>query len=244
MTDSKLNHSDFDAFSSIYLHLRNKEGRLLNDEQVRSLPSADTLDSVLQSEWEQRADSLKKLSRILKKDFKRDSCILDLGCGNGWMSNAMAKLGFNTTGMDINLKELNQAKRVFQRENLDFILASIFDWKPQKEYKAVIISAALQYFHSPKELFDRLFTIMPQLESVFICDTPFYSKKEKEAARKRSLLYYQSQGSEEMSAYYYHFSLEDLGFNPNIRVSTSSALFRVFNPNRTTFPIIEISASK
>ena len=243
MNNQPIHRKDLDEFSSLYLSLRQKEGRLLTDDQLRLLPFPHSLSPSLKLEWKQRADNMKKLSQLLKTDVSKGSPILDLGCGNGWMSNAIAQMGFETTGMDINRMELEQAQRVFVRENLEFIHANIFEWEPIKKYKAVVIGAALHYFPSPKALFDRLFSSMPHLQSIFICETHFYSEREKEAAKNRSFLYYKELGSEQMISFYHHFSLDDLGHEARIRVAPSR-MKRFFNRNSSLFPIIEIRSSK
>src|SRR5690349_20595517 len=150
--DKYIQQLDSSAFEEQYLQLRKKEGWLYPDEKVALLPETFKEDPHYQ-DWKIRAISAGRLTRYIneKGKDKEKEClkILEVGCGNGWLSNRMA--GIDQTmvvGMDINLAELAQAQRVFgQRENLRF---SYGDFSKQhhlyKEFDFVIFSASIQYF--------------------------------------------------------------------------------------------------
>src|SRR4051812_13830112 len=88
------------SFTDLYLAVREKEGRVYSDEEVRNLPNS----SRHSDEWKIRKETAKKLRAYLK-----GKNILEVGCGNGWLANYL-----NATGIDINEFEVNQALRVFR----------------------------------------------------------------------------------------------------------------------------------
>ncbi|MGA2628256.1 MAG: class I SAM-dependent methyltransferase [Candidatus Bathyarchaeia archaeon] len=47
----------------------------------------------------------RKRLRIVAKEISPDMAILDLGCGDGWLVNALRNRGFNIVGIDPNLPD-------------------------------------------------------------------------------------------------------------------------------------------
>lgn len=78
-----------DPFEQQYLQIRRKEGRLYTDAQVRSLPRpGGALGNTL--EWQVRALSSSLLVQHLQAHTGHGA-ILELGCGNGWLSHLLAQ---------------------------------------------------------------------------------------------------------------------------------------------------------
>ena len=103
-------------FEYLYNEVRNTEGRSLTDGQVMLLPDIDTLHPQYR-EWQFRKRSSQRLINYLVRKHKALN-ILEIGCGNGWLSYKMAQIsGTRVTGLDINSEEIAQAKRVFKNEN-------------------------------------------------------------------------------------------------------------------------------
>src|ERR1700761_7726038 len=110
-----------DIFANKYTGLRKKEGRTYSDSEVQRLPSISSLHTFYK-EWAIRKRSCKKLLRYIKKKGRIQN-ILEVGCGNGWLS---AQLATHTTadvvGLDLNDIELEQARKLFGTvQNLSFI---------------------------------------------------------------------------------------------------------------------------
>src|SRR5262245_39593335 len=94
-------------FEQLYLSLRTKESRLSPDDVVRQLPEISPSEK-LRHEWEIRNTSAKKLISYLKKSPTKKK-ILEVGCGNGWLSNKLAlEVPAEVLGMDVNEVELLQ----------------------------------------------------------------------------------------------------------------------------------------
>ena len=108
-------------FEKSYIALRQKERRVYSDRELLQLPDIDEAHPHF-IEWQARKESASRLMRYLSRhmDLKK---ILEVGCGNGWLSAQLASLENKVvTGMDINVTELAQAERVFgTRNNLQFL---------------------------------------------------------------------------------------------------------------------------
>src|SRR5688500_3286432 len=130
----------------LYLRLREKEGRLYADDIVASLPRIPA-GHPFAAEWRARAKSASRLTRYLSAQPGPLS-ILELGCGNGWLSKFLAKAGDTVLAMDQNRHELKQAARVFRRSpHPSFCEADIFSApiNPAR-FDVIILASVLQYF--------------------------------------------------------------------------------------------------
>src|SRR5580700_8334304 len=109
------------AFERNYHELRLSEKRIYTDNQIAKLPEIEA-SHVHHVEWNFRKRSSGQLIALLKKKNKKLN-ILEVGCGNGWLSAKLAQIvDVQVTGIDINKIELIQAVTVFgNKQNLDFI---------------------------------------------------------------------------------------------------------------------------
>jgi ubiquinone/menaquinone biosynthesis C-methylase UbiE len=194
----------------LYLELRKKEGRFYPDNIIKILPFVNS-NHPLYKEWKVRAASFEKLkSYLLKKN--KPLHILDLGCGNGWMSNALTTISNSSVvGVDLNIAELEQASRVFgQNEKLQFIYGDIFQDVGEQNFDIIVCAASIQYFPDLSLLIKQLLNLLNSGGEVHFTDSPFYFEKEKLKAKERSRNYFKNLCFEEMSKYYYHHTWEEL----------------------------------
>src|SRR5258706_245630 len=109
-------------------------------------------------EWQIRKASSQKLTAHLKRK-KRPLDILEIGCGNGWLSNQLASIPESKViGTDINFIEVQQAARIFYyKPNLHFIYghadSGIFE---DKQFDIIIYAASIQYFFSLDETMSKV----------------------------------------------------------------------------------------
>ena len=198
-------------FEPIYLKVRKKENRIYSDPEVYEFP--DTFFYNLhRQEWELRKKSMNRLIKYLKK---RDTLatLLELGCGNGWLSAQLARKleNYQITGLDVNMKELEQANRVFDLSNLEFAYGDIFqDIFPYESFDYLVICSTIQYFPNLAQLINRCRQFVKPGGEIHILDSHLYSDKEVANAKERSDRYYQSIGCMEMSERYFHHPKSEL----------------------------------
>lgn len=208
---------------------REKENRLYSDEQVARLPFTEP-SHAYHNEWQVRKRSAFRLINYLDTKSK-PLFILEVGCGNGWLSDKLAELKNSTViGIDINKTELNQAKRIFgKKQNLKFAEGDLNNIEFDKKFDIIIFAASIQYFHFFSQIIGRAFSQLNQAGEIHILDTHFYQVKDLELARKRSRLYYESIGYGKMAEFYFHHSF-DLLKSLNYKI-----LFNPFNIKNRLF---------
>jgi ubiquinone/menaquinone biosynthesis C-methylase UbiE len=195
---------------SLYISLRKKEGRLYSDEEVKYLPKVKSVHP-LKKEWEIRSRTLQNLIKYFSNYEGLN--ILEIGCGNGWLSNGISvKTNNFLVGMDLNQIELTQAARVFNHnKNLKFVYGNIFEniFRDQI-FDCLIFASSIQYFPDLRKLINRVFTVLKPNGEIHIVDSNFYHEKDLGEAKQRTENYYNKSGFPEMCTQYYHHRWNDL----------------------------------
>ena len=204
-------HTRTGEFEQLYIRLRSKEGRVYTDEQVAQLPFIDK-NHAHYKEWKIRTSSFNKLLAYIQHK-RAELNILEVGCGNGWLSAQIATgTKAKVTGIDINNTELEQAKRVFQKQpNLHFLNSDLGDGIfGNRKFDIIIFAASIQYFSSLSQVLAVSLRHLTANGEIHLLDSNFYHPTERLAAKERTKDYYASMGFPELSNYYYHHSIEDL----------------------------------
>ena len=230
-----------DSFEQQYIALRSKEQRIYTDQEVARLPEIGP-SHVHYKEWVIRKNSSQHLIQYLKRK-KQSLNMLEIGCGNGWLSSRLSDTGnCRVTGIDINSTELRQAERVFHgKKNLSFVSGDIRSGILNNAgFNIIVFAASLQYFSSLSEVFLAAFNHLHAGGEIHIIDTRFYRKEQLEAARQATRDYFCSLGFAGMASHYFHHCTEDLKkFNPQILFSPDSLKSKVFG-NRSPFYWVSI----
>lgn len=192
-------------FSDIYLEVRKKEKRVLTDDEVTRLPY------LARNEWPHRIKSTERFANyIIEK--KSTSHIAAIGCGNGWFSHKIAEVSANNTiiGIDINKMELEQAARVFKKQNLYFAYADIFECADifKNQLDIIVLNGAIQYFEYLQKLILLLKSFLKPKGEIHIIDSPFYCTSDIIGAKERTKSYYSELGFPEMAKNYHHHDLK------------------------------------
>jgi SAM-dependent methyltransferase len=162
----------FEKFLCDYMKIRRAEGRGSEDPAYyRSLPFQD-------GQWKIRAVTYRYLeSRLLPE---RTLDILDIGAGNGWLSNRLAQKGHRPVAVDIfpdGLDGLGAARHYSMRFPL---VEAEFDRLPfvGRQFDWVIFNCSLHYSTNYRQtLAEALRCLRPQ-GRIVVLDSPVYKRKE------------------------------------------------------------------
>ena len=230
-------------FENLYLKVRKKENRIYEDRILKILPDLNNLHP-LYNEWKIRKKSLQRIE-IYFKEKNKPLNIMELGCGNGWLTHHLAMLKNSyITGIDINRPELEQAARVFKNfHNHKFFYADIFsDCFEPGDFDVILMASSIQYFKDINRLFDKLFYLLKNNGEIHIIDSPVYYSGEILNAQKRTKWYYKNIGFPQMADFYFHHSFEELNkFEPVLFNKQRKAnFFSRFIKDNAPFPWVMI----
>lgn len=228
-------------FEKDYILLRKWEGRLYKDGEVARLPDIATHHPHYR-EWLMRKNSATKLCNHLRRK-SRSLEILEVGCGNGWLSSCLSDIGGNhVLGIDINTVELEQAKRVFgSKPNLSFRACTIDEMQREaRSFDVVVFAASIQYFPSISSTLGKALALLREEGEIHLLDSHFYSLAEVAMARQRTASYYDAAGFPGLASFYFHHTLDEvLEFRHRV-LYDPEGLFNRFLRSRNPFHWIQI----
>jgi ubiquinone/menaquinone biosynthesis C-methylase UbiE len=152
--------------------------------------------------------------------------VLEVGCGNGWLSAMLFQQGHQVLGIDLFTAELEQAARVFP-DGPAFARADLFTSPiPDGVFDIVVFAASIQYFADIDKTLQRALELVRPNGSVHVLDTVLYRDAEAaNAAEERSRNYYAKLGNQDMAAHYHAHRLSEFVDTGLCRViSSPSAL--------------------
>jgi protein-L-isoaspartate O-methyltransferase len=148
------------------------------DEEVAQLPEIPE-GHPQSSFWRQRKASCSRLVEYLA--FKKKTLsILEVGCGNGWLSFQLSSIpGNRVLGLDRDLSVLRQAARVFrQQPNLKFMCGDFYsDIMTGLTFDTIIFAASIQYFPSLNEILGASLLRLKEKGEIHILDTPIRAQE-------------------------------------------------------------------
>lgn len=170
----------FSAFLQDYETIRRSEGRGSRDKAYYArLPEWD-LSGRLSHDWKIRAKSFKTfLQQVLiplEKNLKRPLRILDLGAGNGWLSNRLALRGHDLAAIDLTMNDFDGLGcRRFYDSSFQSMQAE-FDRLPLPDRSAdlAIFNASLHYSVNLEETLKEALRVLEAAGVLVIVDSPLY----------------------------------------------------------------------
>lgn len=229
-------------FEQTYIEVRKKENRIYTDSEVFRLPEVFPSHDHAK-EWKVRKRSAQKLTRYLVKKH-RPLKILEVGCGNGWLSFQLSNIrNAEVTGLDINIEEMRQAIRVFDKDNLNFVYGNLGEGIFEDlKFDCVVFAASIQYFSSLTKIIPACLKLLTDEGEVHLVDTYFYTAKERSHAANRTFNYYHAIGFPEMAENYYHHTYDDLRLFKYKIISNPAGIVNSLLRGRKYFPWIIIRA--
>jgi len=182
--------SHYSRFILDYETVRRFEGRFSPDSSYyRALPFKDA-SGKFSADWKIRAASFRALQKILTAE----STVLDVGAGNGWLSNRLSLGGFNVCAVDLllnpedGLGAWHHYQNQFARVQSEFVNLPF----PDKSVSAVIFNASFHYSESYEETLAESLRVLSPNGKIIIMDSPAYhdaqSGEQMVAERKSAFL--------------------------------------------------------
>jgi SAM-dependent methyltransferase len=164
-------------FVTQYRAIRERDGyRQASSEYYRALPdvSADDPQFVV---WQVRRESFDRLRKLLLSRFRSgEPAVLDLGAGNGWLSNRLAHAGCRPVAVDV-LEDDRDGLGACRHYDIAFprVLAD-FDDLPfaVRQFDAVIFNGSLHYAPDVSASLARAGTLLAPGGVLAVVDSPAF----------------------------------------------------------------------
>jgi SAM-dependent methyltransferase len=161
----------------LYPGSRDRCVRGYTDEEVGQLPDLPKIHPQ-HKYWQLRRTSSHRLMHYLA--FKKKALsILEVGCGNGWLSFQLSSIpGNRVLALDRDLHVLQQAARVFRHQpNLKFMCGDFYsDIIQGLTFDIIIFAGSIQYFHSLEDVLTAGLLQLRMEGEIHILDTPITRK--------------------------------------------------------------------
>lgn len=89
--------------------------------------------------------------------------VLDIGCGNGMLTYDIAEKADEVTGIDISKKNIETAKKKFNRDNLHFIIEDATCLKLENNFDVIVLSNVLEHIKKRNEFLSRIKNLAPKI---------------------------------------------------------------------------------
>jgi SAM-dependent methyltransferase len=170
----------FRKFLNDYETIRRLEGRGSdNSEYYKALPFKD-LSGKWQRDWQIRSRSynifLKSIVIPLESQINRPIKIIDMGAGNGWLSNRLALRGHHSIALDLVVNAFD-GLGAFRHYDSEFIpIQAEFDRLPfiPGQFDLVIFNASIHYSINYQKTIEHTKGKLAPNGIIVILDTPIY----------------------------------------------------------------------
>lgn len=205
------NPSHVQIREQLYQQLTEKEGRKYSDETVKALPDVPS-GHLHEAYWQSRKKSLDRFVAYLREKVVPGASILDIGCGMGWMSHYLSRLGYKVTGVDVNRAALKQAERVFGvNDHLEWMYVDVLeDRVPGAPYDIALFADTLQFFADIPEIVEKVGGLLTSHGEIHLLHISPQSRALLPYAQDKSFAYFSKLGVSEMGYFHYHHDLETL----------------------------------
>lgn len=170
----------YEQFIREYETVRRAEGRgSPTPEYYRALPYHD-VRGVMPAGWQIRAASFDALLKRVVAPLERENNVLnvlDLGAGNGWLSNRLAARGLRVTAVDLLTNDFDGLGCYRQYETVFTPAQAEFDRLPFADgtIDLAIFNASLHYSVSLEKTLAEALRILHQEGRLVILDSPVYA---------------------------------------------------------------------
>lgn len=164
--------SHYSRFILDYETVRRFEGRFSADAAYyRTLPFKD-LSGRFSADWKIRSASYRKLTRVLPAR----SPVLDLGAGNGWLSNRLSASGHEVFAVDllVNPEDGLGAGRNYETKFTPVQAEFSFLPFPDASADVVIFNASLHYAESYEQTLAESLRVLGPNGLLVVMDSPVY----------------------------------------------------------------------
>lgn len=165
-----------DAFARQFRAVRQHEGRGRDSsDYFRSLPWVPA-DDPFAGEWRIRRESYRHLLRRAFSTRPQPATVLDLGAGNGWLSNRLSTLGHHVVAVDTLTDPVEGLGMIRQFATAIVAVRADFDALPfaPGQFDVVVFNASLHYAPDPRASLTGARPMLAMGGTLVVMDSPMF----------------------------------------------------------------------
>lgn len=213
---------------------RKKDNRIWSDEEAIEFPKT-FFYNLHREEWSIKAEMADAVRNYLYHEAKSVYSVLEVGCGCGWFSNILSHFTKGSIiGIDQGASQIEQATRLFAKENLAFRRGDFFQTRLRKNsFDFIILIDSHQWQGSLDEITARAKTLLTPGGELHILSSSLPSNR---TIQKQQEVFAQYCSDKLMGSVPQHLhwaSKEDFFANGFEELNSPSFLNRMFNRKKT-----------
>jgi SAM-dependent methyltransferase len=172
------------AFLTQYAAVRNADGHGHQSQQAyRALPDVPR-NHPNAGEWAIRRESFRTICRSAALCTARGRRILDIGAGNGWLSNRLAEMGHDAVPVDLRDDADDGLLACRASTHALALVQADFDALPfaPSQFHAVVFNAALHYSPNPEATLTEASRMLTRDGVLLVADSPMFEDADAGAA--------------------------------------------------------------
>lgn len=99
--------------------------------------------------------------KFFTDNIDQNDTVLDVGCGNGFLTFDIAKKAKKVVGIDLNEENIRFAKEKFPAFNIKYLIGNITKDIPNEKYDVIVLSNVLEHIENRIEFLDRIRRLAP-----------------------------------------------------------------------------------
>lgn len=212
---------------------RKKDNRIWSDEEVREFPHT-FFYNLHQKEWEIKTQMAKAIQNYLFHEAKSVYSILDVGCGCGWLGNILSNFTKGSIlGLDQDAGQIEQATRIFAKENLAFRTGDFYQTRLRKNsFDYIILIDAHQWLGSVEEITARATSLLTPGGELHILSSSLPAKRTIPKQQEAFTQYCADKLMPSVPQYFHWSSKEDFLANGFEELNTPSLLSKLFRKQK------------
>lgn len=89
-------------------------------------------------------------------NLKKSDTVLDIGCGNGALAAAVADTVKRVVAIEIEKKNIEEAKQKHAKSNIEYILGDATIWNPEQKFDSILLSNVLEHIENRVEFLTKI----------------------------------------------------------------------------------------
>lgn len=114
----------------------------------------------------------KIINKIIEKKIKRRKYLLDIGCGNGYLTKNISEKFQEVTAIDQSVSAINNANKNYSGK-IKFLNSALHNFKQEQEVDCISAIEVIEHVYSPDDFLKQIYNLSSKNTKIIIT-TPYH----------------------------------------------------------------------